>query len=96
MKTIKIYKNYGCLSAEKICIFTFGREASTSVTHDVIEVEIPQDFTICENNFGEKLLEYKDGSIFLINELLSGEHTPCLRGYDKNGVNFYYKLKVIN
>lgn len=42
MKKFKIYRNYGCLSAEKRVKYTYGTEAATAVTSDELIVSLPE------------------------------------------------------
>ena len=42
MKKFKIYRNYGCLSAEKRVKYTYGTEAATAVASDELIVSLPE------------------------------------------------------
>lgn len=46
---IKIYCNYGCLSAEKRNVYTYGRPDSTATCWDEMTVEIPEGWEAYEN-----------------------------------------------
>lgn len=39
--SIEIYKNYGCLAAEKRNLYTYGAPHATAVCSDKMTVEIP-------------------------------------------------------
>ena len=56
METIKIYKNYGCLAAEKRSIYTYGAEQPTATCADVIIVKIPDGWKVI-NSENDILLE---------------------------------------
>ena len=94
-ETLKIYKNYGCLTAEKRAIYTYGSKQSTAVCADEITLEIPEGWKLKENNMGEILIESPWGWTYSPNELLCGNENPCFGGCDKDGKRFLIKLKVV-
>ena len=50
---IKIYCNYGCLSAEKRNIYTYGCPDSTATCWDEMTVEIPEGWEVYEKHEDE-------------------------------------------
>ena len=57
MTRINIFRNYGELAAEKRNIYTFGGTSETATCADEITVELPESWDLCENCFGQPLLE---------------------------------------
>ena len=49
MSTIKIFKNYGCLAAEKRNVYTYGTEQPTATCADEITVKIPDGWKIVDS-----------------------------------------------
>lgn len=80
---IKAYKNYGVLGTEKTDIYTVGSPVSTAVTWDEIEVEIPEEFKVSENRWGQILIDVPGGKTYLARELLSQRNgEPVLIWHD--------------
>lgn len=52
MERIEIYRNYGCLTAEKRSLYTYGAEHATAVCSDKMTVEIPEGWTLSETVSG--------------------------------------------
>ena len=96
MKTTKIYKNYGCLAAEKRIIYTHRMPQSTAVCSDEITIEIPEGWEPYENDAGNMLLMAPWGWGYDINELLGGNENPYFIAIDKNGKEKRIQLKIIN
>ena len=94
METIKIYKNYGCLAAEKRSIYTYGAEQPTATCADVIIVKIPDGWKVV-NSENDILLESPWGWTYNPNNLLHGNENPCFMGYDRNGRIFNIPLEVV-
>lgn len=92
---LQIFKNYGCLAAEKRAVYTYGAEHPTAVCSDVLTVYIPEDWQIFENELGEVLLTAPWGWNYTVNEVLSGDEKPCFSGMDKNGKRFCTFLQVV-
>lgn len=95
MKEIRIFKNYGCLAAEKRVIYTYGAEAETAVCSDEITVGIPDGWEVYKTVSGEIVCETPWGGGFGINQLLEGNERPCFSAYDNNGKLHRIQLKVI-
>lgn len=94
MKTIKLFKNYGCLAAEKRIIYTYGQETETAVGAEEITVVIPEGWETYETVSGNLAITAPNGEDYLINELLSGNEYPHFSYYD--GEKFKkVKLQVI-
>lgn len=92
METIKIYKNYGCLGAEKRIIYTYGNPADTARCSDEISVKIPEGWEIYESISGETILTAPWGKNYTVYEVLSGDEYPYFRTFG-NGEKI--RLEVI-
>lgn len=98
MKKISGYKNYGCLAAEKIVVFTIDNPNPTATVSDKVEIEIPGGWDVWENEYGSTMLtspwgwEYKADEV-IDRAIKAGEEIPCLAGYDKEGNRFRINLK---
>lgn len=92
---MKIYKNYGCLSAEKRIVYTYGAVEPTAVTYEEIEVQLPEGWKEAENNMGNTIIVSPEGEVFLPNELLSGNECPCFQWIDGSRKERRIKLKVL-
>ena len=95
MKTMEIYKNYGCLAAEKRFVYTYGVEQPTAVISDKITVKIPEDWGVEENEFEEKILTAPWGWKYNPNEVLGGDEYPHFRAIDKDGTLYSVVLEDI-
>ena len=95
MKKISGYKNYGCLAAEKIAVFTIDKPNPTATVSDKIDIEIPDSWEVWENQYGNTMLTSPWGWEYKADELIdrAGDETPCLAGYDKDGNRFRINLK---
>ena len=94
MSTIKIFKNYGCLAAEKRNVYTYGTEQPTATCADEIVVKIPDGWKVI-NSENDILLESPWGWTYNPNDLLNGNEKPCFMGYDRDGRIFNIPLKVV-
>lgn len=92
---MKIFKNYGCLSAEKRIVYTYGAVEPTAVTYEEIEVQLPEGWKEAENNMGNTIIVSPEGEVFLPNELLSGNECPCFQWIDGSRKERRIKLKVL-
>ena len=92
---LDIYKNYGCLGAEKRVVYTCGAKQATAVCSDIIKVEIPEDWKIFENSYGELMVTAPWGWDYSINEVLGGNEIPCFSALSKDGENYIKRLKII-
>ena len=81
MQILKIYRNYGCLSAEKRSIYTCDSPEGTAACWDQIEVAIPRELEVYENTWGT-FVAFPWGEIYNVNECLYGNEKPCVIGYD--------------
>ena len=79
---IKIYCNYGCLSAEKRNVYTYGAPEATATCWDEITVEAPEGWEPYENYMGELMVTAPWGTNYTINEVLEGNEKPCFSDYD--------------
>ena len=95
MKTVEIYRNYGCLSAEKRSVYTYSNPHATAAAWDKITVEIPEGYEAFENEFGEAIIEAPWGMTYMVNELLAGDEKPMFRAYDTNYKLHQTPLKVV-
>lgn len=75
---IEIYKNYGCLGAEKRAVYTYGGQAETAVCSDTLFVKIPEGWELDENIMGEKIVTDPYGENWTINQVLGGDEIPYL------------------
>lgn len=96
MKKFKIYRNYGCLSAEKRVKYTYGTEAASAVASDELIVSLPEKskgWEVYETAAGGLAVESPWGMQYDINEVLAGDKEPQFRTWDNDGVR-YITLKV--
>lgn len=93
--TIKIFKNYGCLSAEKRVVYTYGAEEATAVCSDILTVKIPEDWECGENYMGELILTAPWGWTYSVDDVLQGDASPCFYALDKNGRAYQKGLEII-
>lgn len=82
---IKIYCNYGCLSAEKRNIYTYGCPDLTATCWDEMTVEIPEGWEAYENYMGMLAVTAPWGTNYTINDVLSGNEKPCFSACDREG-----------
>lgn len=90
---MEIYKNYGCLAAEKRIIYTYGAEQPTAVCSEKIKVEIPEGWEAEKDSSRDIILVSPWGRRYEPNDLLDGNETPCFYGYH-NGSSFKIILKI--
>lgn len=95
MKELKIFKNYGCLAAEKRIIYTYGAEAESAIYSDEITVSIPEGWRIYETIYGGTACESPWGDKYNINDLLEGNKYPYFTAYDNTGKLRRVQLEVI-
>lgn len=93
-RTIELYKNYGCLAAEKRVVYTYGGEAETATCSEVIQAKIPKGWELYETSLGDKMVQAPWGWNYGINEVLSGNEHPCFFALDKHGREHFARLKV--
>lgn len=91
---IKLFKNYGCLSAEKRVIYTYGIPQDTAVCSDEITVKIPDGWEVCENIMGETIVTAPWGKNYTMHEVLCGNEDPCFRTFG-HGENSRIVLEVV-
>lgn len=95
MEKIKIFKNYGCLAAERRVIYTYGNEAGTATFSEEITVKVPDGWEMYETVSGEIACEAPWGIIYSVSELLCGNEQPCFSAYDGNGKLHCVQLDVV-
>lgn len=93
--TMRIFRNYGVLAAEKRCTYTYGMAAETAVTSDKITVRIPDGWSIFENQTGEEVLESPWGWTYEPNEVLAGNVNPIFLVLDREGRKHNIRLEVV-
>lgn len=81
--------------AEKRNIYTFGGTSETATCADEITVELPESWDLCENCFGQPLLEAPRGTCYLINEVLGGDKHPYIIVRDPDFKLRRFELKEI-
>lgn len=59
--TTTIHRNYGCLAAEKRCVYTHKVPAETAVTYDRLVVETPDGWDAYETPAEDIVLTPPDG-----------------------------------
>lgn len=98
---IEIYCNYGCLSAEKMNVYTYDAPEATAVSYDKLSVAIPDEWKTLHGEMGELLLEAPWGTRYEVSEVLysmrrNGVDSPCFKAYDKNGRYHIQRLRVVS
>lgn len=73
---IKIYENYGVLSAEKRRVYTFGGPHTRAATAAEMYVEIPEGWGYWENNAGCGMVTAPWGTTYGVSEVLCGDEFP--------------------
>lgn len=81
---IKIYCNYGVLTAEKRKVYTYGTPHPTAVCWDEITVETPEGWESYENYMGKLMVTAPWGTNYTINEVLEGNEKPCFTACDRD------------
>lgn len=81
METIRIFKNYGCLTAEKRAVYTYGNPQPTATCSDIITARIPKGWEAYEGQSGEMLLTAPWGENYSVNQVLCGDKSPCFSAY---------------
>lgn len=84
MKTIIGYVNYGVMAHEKQTLFTM--EPCEDGVSEKIELYIPDEFELTENQTRSILVNTPDGTCYMLHEILSSkDDNPIFRWWDKNG-----------
>ena len=93
-KEFEIFCNYGCLSAEKRNVYTYGWQHHTAACSDKMVVKLPENdwFGIYETATGTLAVESAWGWNYDINEVLQGDEAPCFFAVDKDGKGHRIKL----
>lgn len=94
--SIEIYKNYGCLAAEKRNIYTYGAPHATAVCSDKMTVEIPDGWTLSETVSGGVIVTAPWRWDYQINEVLAGNDVPVFIARDNDGRGYKRALKIIS
>lgn len=92
---MKLYANYGCLSAEKRVVYTYGFPNVTATVSEEIEVEIPEGWEEAQNNIGQTIIVSPWGWTYMVNDVLSGNEHPCFSAINSDGKEVRVKLKVL-
>ncbi|ODR35518.1 hypothetical protein BEI60_16460 [Eisenbergiella tayi] len=95
MKEIKIFKNYGCLAAEKRVIYTYGAATKNAAYSDEITVAVPANWEIYETVSGDIACKAPWGATYSVNELLDGNDHPYFAAYDNSGVLHRVQLQIV-
>lgn len=95
METIKIYRNYGVLTAEKRSVYTFCAPHNTATCWDEMEVEVPENWKLYENQMGQTMVTAPWGWNYEINEVLQGNDNPCFYALDPNRKGHREYLKIL-
>ncbi len=95
---VELYCNYGCLSAEKRALYSYGAPIDSATTSEKITVSFPDRFwsdgwTIEENEMGEQLLCSPWKRNYTWDMVLEGNQTPCVHAVDEDGHDRRYMLK---
>lgn len=97
---LEIYKNYGCLAAEKRAIYTFGCPEGTATCWDKMKVQTPKSWEESKNELGRPFFRPQGQKYWWeVNEVLSGNKKPMFIYYgEENGVQkiFQAELEEIN
>lgn len=96
MQILKIYCNYGCLSAEKRNVYTYGVPGTTATCWDEMEVEVPEGWELYENRIGKTMVASPWGECYEINEVLQGNENPCFYALDNNMNGHREYLRVLD
>lgn len=92
---IKIYKNYGCLGAEKENVYTYGSKAESAVCSDEIEVILPEGWSVVEGMTGSTLFESPWKETYLPKDILCGNDHPYFIAIDNDGNEVKVRLKEV-
>lgn len=95
MMNIKIYCNYGVLSAERRNVYTYGAPHSAATCWEEMAVEIPEDWEAFEDAIGNLMVTAPWGWTYEINEVLSGDKMPCFKAFDNSMKLHRTFLKVV-
>lgn len=93
-ETINIYRNFGCLSAEKRIVYTYSAAQPTAVTSDWVTVQLPQGWTADDGAAGRVILTAPDGQRYLPDEVLAGDEQPMFEVCDSSGSRKRYLLEM--
>lgn len=94
---VELYKNYGCLSAEKRALYSHGAPISTGTGFEKITAKLPNKFeddgwTREMAESGEELLYSPWGWNYTWNDVLEGDENPCIYAIDADGIGHRYRL----
>ena len=93
--TATIYRNYGCLSAEKRCVYTHKCPADTAVVSDKLTIETPSGWDAYETPAEDLVLTPPDGIPCLLREILCGDEHPCVLRISADGSSHPVRLRVV-
>lgn len=95
MEKIKIFCNYGVMSAEKRNVYTYSAEHPHATCSDQMIAEIPEGWELYENQMGQMMVTAPWGWNYEIDEVLRGNEIPCFIAIDKSGKERRVFLKVV-
>ena len=95
-RTLKIYENYGALSAEYRSVYTYGNPNPTATTWDTLTVQIPDGWDIYESVSGEPIITAPWGYNYTVNEILAGDKEPEFYAVDKDNKRHHAVLKIVS
>lgn len=99
MKIFDIYKNYGCLGADKRAVYTVITPDSTAKCYDRLTVEVPAGWDIWESTSGELCATIPDGIDFPtravpVRDILCGDERPMLRLWTPDSGDIFTTLHI--
>lgn len=91
-REIEVFRNYGCLAADKRIIYSHPGPIDQAVLSEKICILVPEGFCIGENVMEETLIIAPWKLNYMVNELLGGNKHPYFTWADDGG-SHYIKLK---
>lgn len=95
-RTLKIYENYGVLSAEYRSVYTHGNPQPTATAWDTLTVQVPDGWEMYDNVYGEPIITAPWGYSYTVNELLAGDKEPEFYAIDNCNKRHHVVLKIVN
>lgn len=94
MKQFDIYKNYGCLGADKRAVYSVGCPSATAKCYDKLTVEAPAGWEFWESESGELGATTPDGTNYPVRDILCGDERPMLRIWTPDGGDIFTPLHI--
>ncbi|MGN0345915.1 MAG: hypothetical protein ACI4DU_01385 [Lachnospiraceae bacterium] len=85
MDKFDVFRNYGCLTAEKRCVYTVGAQEASAIASDKISVKVPAGWEVFENAFGALVAENGKGDCYMVCDILCGNDSPWFIWTDGDG-----------